>query len=62
MQHRAAVLAIAEALMVKKILNSERIDAIIAAARERVRQVELAKVLKNSTGFATMFRWLHPDF
>jgi hypothetical protein len=62
MQHRAAVLAIAEALMVKKTLNSERIDAIIAAARERVRQVELAKVLKNSTGFATMFRWLHPDF
>jgi hypothetical protein len=57
MQHRAAVLAIAEALMIERTLNS-----VIDAAPERMRRVEWAKVLKNSAGFATMSRWFHPNF
>jgi hypothetical protein len=36
-RHRAEVLAIAEALMVERTLNSKQIDAIIAAAPERAR-------------------------
>jgi hypothetical protein len=35
LQHRAAVLAIAEALMIERTLNVEQIDASIAAAPER---------------------------
>jgi hypothetical protein len=51
-QHRAAVLAIAEALMVRRTLDAEQIDTIIAAAPERARRAAWAKVLENAAGFA----------
>jgi hypothetical protein len=51
-QHRAAVLAIAEALMIERTLDAERIDSIIASAPERARRVDWAKVLENAADFA----------
>jgi hypothetical protein len=51
-QHRAAVLAIAEALMVHRTLDTEQIDTIIAAAPERARRADWAGVLENAAGFA----------
>jgi hypothetical protein len=50
-QHRAAVWAIAEALMVHRTLDSTQIDDIIAAAPERARHAEWARVLENATEF-----------
>ena len=51
-EHRAAVWAIAEALMVERTLNSEQIDTIIASAPERARRVDWAKVIENAACFA----------
>jgi hypothetical protein len=45
-QHRAAILAIAGALMVEKTFNAEQIDSIIAAAPERARRADWAKVIE----------------
>jgi hypothetical protein len=50
-QHRAAVLAIAEALMIERTLNAEQIDAIIAAAPERARRAAWIGVQKNAASF-----------
>lgn len=50
-QHRAAVLAIADALMVGRTPNAEQIDAIIAAP-ERARRADWVKVLENAAGHA----------
>jgi hypothetical protein len=52
LQHRAAVLAIAEALMIERTLNAERIDTIIAAAPERARRADWALVERNAAAFA----------
>jgi len=49
---RAAVLAIAEALMIHRTLDAAMIDTIIAAAPERARRADWAGVLKNSADFA----------
>jgi hypothetical protein len=54
LQHQAAVLAIAEALMVERTLNAEQIDSIIAAAPERARRADWLKVLESATGYAVM--------
>jgi hypothetical protein len=51
-QHRAAVLAIAEALMVERTLNAEQIDAIISAAPERARRADWTKVMDSAAEFA----------
>jgi hypothetical protein len=51
-QHRAAVLAIAEALMIHRTLDAERIDTIIANAPERARRADWAGVMENAAGFA----------
>jgi hypothetical protein len=51
-QHRAVVLAIAEALMIERTLNAEQIDAIIAAAPERARRADWVKVLNRAAGYA----------
>jgi hypothetical protein len=51
-QHRAAVLAIAEALMVHRTLDAEQIDTIIASAPERARRADWARVMENAAGFA----------
>jgi hypothetical protein len=50
-QHRAAALAIAEALMVRRTLDAAMIDSIIASAPERARRVDWAEVLENAAGF-----------
>jgi hypothetical protein len=50
-QHRAAVLAIAESLMVHRTLDSTQIDNIIAAAPERARRIEWNGVLENAASF-----------
>jgi hypothetical protein len=50
-QHRAAVLAIAESLMVHRTLDSTQIDSIIAAAPERARRIEWNGVLENAASF-----------
>ena len=51
-QHRAAVLAIAEALMVHRTLDAEQLDTIIASAPDRARRVDWAGVLENASEFA----------
>jgi hypothetical protein len=56
LQHQAAVLAIAEALMIERTLNADQIDAVIAAAPERARRADWAGVLENATGWAIGFR------
>jgi hypothetical protein len=50
-EHRAAVWAIAEALMIERTLNSEQIDTIIASAPERARRIEWDNVLENAARF-----------
>jgi hypothetical protein len=50
-QHRAAVWAIAEALMIQRTLNSEQIDNIIASAPERARRIEWNGVLASAAEF-----------
>jgi hypothetical protein len=51
MQHRAAVIAIAEALMIERTLSSEQIDTIIASAPERARRADWAGVLNGAADF-----------
>jgi hypothetical protein len=51
-QHRAAVLAITEALMIHHTLDATMIDTIIAAAPERARRADWAKVMEGAAGFA----------
>jgi hypothetical protein len=51
LQHRAAVLAIAEALLIHRTLNSEQIDNIIATAPGRARQADWNAVLENAANF-----------
>jgi hypothetical protein len=50
LQHQAAVLAIAEVLMVERTLNAEQIDGIIAAAPENARRADWVKVLERAAG------------
>ena len=50
-QHRATVLAIAEALMVERTLDAGQINAIIAAAPERARRIDWNGVLENAACF-----------
>jgi hypothetical protein len=50
-QHRAAVWAIAEALMIERTLNSEQIDNIIGSAPERARRIEWNGALENAASF-----------
>jgi hypothetical protein len=50
-EHRAAVWAIAEALMVHRTLDNEQIDTIIAAAPERARRIDWNGVLENAACF-----------
>jgi hypothetical protein len=52
-QHRAAVLGIAEALMIHRTLDTEQIDTIIASAPERARRADWAGVLENAGAFIT---------
>jgi ApbE superfamily uncharacterized protein (UPF0280 family) len=51
-QHRAAVRAIAEALMVHRTFDADQIDTIIASAPERARRADWIKVLENAADFA----------
>jgi hypothetical protein len=52
-QHRAAVLAIAEALMIERTLDSaEQIDTIIANAPGLARRADWLRVLENAATFA----------
>jgi hypothetical protein len=53
-EHRAAVWAIAEALMVERSLNSEQIDTIIANAPERARRADWHAVLDNAASFTAV--------
>jgi hypothetical protein len=50
-KHRAAVLAIAETLMIELTLDTKRIDNIIAAAPERARRADWVKVLESAAAF-----------
>jgi hypothetical protein len=50
-RHRAAVLAIAEALMIHRMLDAAMIDTIITAAPERSRRADWAKVMENAVHF-----------
>jgi hypothetical protein len=50
-QHRAAVLAIANALVIYRTLDAAMIDGIIAAAPERARRPDWAKVMENAVHF-----------
>jgi hypothetical protein len=58
-EHRAAVWAIAESLMVHRTLDSTQIDDIIAAAPERARRAEWARVLENATEFVAELKTLN---
>ena len=49
---RAAVLAIAEALMIHRTLDAAMIDTIIAAAPERARRADWRCVENNAAEFA----------
>jgi hypothetical protein len=51
-RHRAAVLAIAEALMVHRTLNAEQIDNVISSAPEFARRVYWNGVLESAAVFA----------
>jgi hypothetical protein len=55
-QHRAAVLAIAEALMIHRTLDAEQIDTIIASAPERARRVDWAGVAENAGAFTARLK------
>lgn len=52
LRHRAAVLAIAEALMVHRTLDAAMIDTIIAVAPERARRADWIKVMDSAAGFS----------
>jgi hypothetical protein len=45
-------LAIAEALIIHRTFDATMIDNVIAAAPERARRADSAKVLESSAGFA----------
>jgi hypothetical protein len=49
-QHRAAVLAIAKALMIHRTLDAVAIDTVIAAAPERARRADWAGVMESAAG------------
>jgi hypothetical protein len=51
-RHRAAVLAIANALMVHRTLDAVMIHEIIASAPERARRADWARVEQNAADFA----------
>jgi ATP-dependent Zn protease len=52
LQHRAAVLAVAEALIIHRTLDASMIDGIIASAPERARRADWAEVVESVAGFA----------
>jgi hypothetical protein len=54
LQHRAAVLAIASALMIHRTLDAAMIDTIITRAPELSRRADWAKVLNNAAGFSSL--------
>jgi hypothetical protein len=56
LQHRAATLAIAEALMIYRTLDSTQIDDIIHAAPEHARRADWVKVLENATDFVAQYK------
>jgi hypothetical protein len=51
-QHRAAVLAIAKALVIHRTLDAATIDDIIATAPERARRADWTKVMESAANFA----------
>jgi hypothetical protein len=55
LQHRVAVLAIAEAPMTERTLNSDQFDTIIAAAPERIRRSNWKFVEQSADDFAFAF-------
>jgi hypothetical protein len=61
LQHRAAVLAIAEAPMIQRTLDTKQIDNIIATAMsretmkaERERREKWAEILANAAEFSAL--------
>jgi hypothetical protein len=60
-QHRAAVWAIAEALMVHRTLDSTQIDNIITAAPELARRAKWAKVIANAAEFSAGLESRQPE-
>jgi hypothetical protein len=52
MRHRAAVLAIANALMIHRTLDAVMIHKIIASAPERARRSDWARVQQSAADFA----------
>jgi hypothetical protein len=50
-QHRPAVLAIAEALIIHRTLDGAMIDTIISRAPERARRADWGRVLESAAGF-----------
>ena len=56
-EHRAAVLAIAEALMVRRTLDdAQEIDTIIATAPGLARRAEWARVIENAACFTQAWK------
>ena len=53
-QHRAAVRAIADALMIYRTLDSAQIDNIIATAPERARRADWRDVLTRAAEFTAV--------
>ena len=53
-QHRAAVLAIAEALMIHRTLDTKRIDDIICVAPEQARRAGWRDVLTRAAEFSAV--------
>jgi hypothetical protein len=60
-EHRAAVLAIAEALMIELTLDSAQIDNIISAAPERARRADWDGVLENAAEFTADLESSNPS-
>jgi hypothetical protein len=52
MRHRAAVLAIANALMIHRTLDAVMIHKIIASAPEHARRADWSRVQKSAAEFA----------
>jgi hypothetical protein len=55
-EHRAAVWAIAEALMDHRTLDAEQIDNIIASAPALARRAEWARVIENAASFTAQYK------
>ena len=61
-EHRAAVLAIAEALMIRRTLDDpQEIDTIIATAPALARRAEWTRVIENAATFTAGLEGRHPE-